>query len=151
MTTYCRGSVSYRKVKHPGHPGYFQICWLYDSSDDNLPGTYCRRSVSYRKVKHPGYPGYSKMCWLYNSSDVYRRRVRYSSNFRGGIVSKAHGPLYHSTLGSRVIKKKEKKYRRRAARETTSFHAVTARVASLWCRRDTCLPTFLITLEPRVE
>ena len=29
--------------------------------------------------------------------------------FRGGLVFKAHGPLYHSTLGSRVSKKKEKK------------------------------------------
>ena len=26
--------------------------------------------------------------------------------FRGGLVSKAHRLLYHSTLGSRVIKKK---------------------------------------------
>ena len=29
--------------------------------------------------------------------------------FRGGLVSKAHGFWYHSTLGSRVIKKKKKK------------------------------------------
>ena len=28
--------------------------------------------------------------------------------FRGGLVSKAHRWLYHSTLGSRVIRKKEK-------------------------------------------
>ena len=28
--------------------------------------------------------------------------------FRGGLVLKAHRPLYHSTLGSRVIKKKKK-------------------------------------------
>ena len=27
----------------------------------------------------------------------------------GGLVFGAHRPLYHSTLGSRVIKKKEKK------------------------------------------
>jgi len=27
--------------------------------------------------------------------------------FRGGLVFKAHGLLYHSTLGSRVIKKKK--------------------------------------------
>ena len=29
--------------------------------------------------------------------------------FRGGLVSKGHRWLYHSTLGSRVIKKKKKK------------------------------------------
>jgi hypothetical protein len=28
--------------------------------------------------------------------------------FRGGLVFKAHRLLYHSTLGSRVIKKKKK-------------------------------------------
>jgi hypothetical protein len=28
--------------------------------------------------------------------------------FRGGLVSRAHRLLYHSTLGSRVIKKKKK-------------------------------------------
>jgi hypothetical protein len=29
--------------------------------------------------------------------------------FRGGLVFEAHRLLYHSTLGSRVIKKKKKK------------------------------------------
>ena len=29
--------------------------------------------------------------------------------FRGGLVCKAHGLVYHSTLGLRVIKKKKKK------------------------------------------
>jgi len=29
--------------------------------------------------------------------------------FRGGLVIKAHGLLYHSTLGLRLIKKKTKK------------------------------------------
>jgi len=29
--------------------------------------------------------------------------------FRGGLVFKAHRLVYHSTLGSRVIKKKKKK------------------------------------------
>jgi len=29
--------------------------------------------------------------------------------FRGGLVFKAHRSLYHSTLGSRVIKKKKKR------------------------------------------
>ena len=33
--------------------------------------------------------------------------------FRGGLVFKAHRPLYHPTLGSRVIKKK-KKYRQKS-------------------------------------
>ena len=35
--------------------------------------------------------------------------------FRGGLVFKAHRWLYHSTLGSRVIKKK----RRRSSAEST--------------------------------
>ena len=30
--------------------------------------------------------------------------------FRGGLVFKAHRLVYHSTLGSRVIKKKKNKY-----------------------------------------
>ena len=33
---------------------------------------------------------------------------RYVKRFRGGLVFKAHRWLYHSTLGSRVIKKKKK-------------------------------------------
>ena len=31
--------------------------------------------------------------------------------FRGGLVFKAHRPVYHSTLGLRVIKKKKNEYR----------------------------------------
>ena len=34
-----------------------------------------------------------------------RRNVK---RFQAGLVSKAHSLLYHSTLGSRVIKKKKK-------------------------------------------
>ena len=33
-------------------------------------------------------------------------QVRNVQRFRGGLVFKAHRPLYHSTLGLRVIKKK---------------------------------------------
>jgi hypothetical protein len=33
--------------------------------------------------------------------------------FRGGLVFKARGLLNHSTLGSRVVKKQEKKKKRR--------------------------------------
>ena len=36
---------------------------------------------------------------------LLRRCVK---RFRGGLVSKAHRPLHHSTLGSRVIKKKKR-------------------------------------------
>ena len=32
---------------------------------------------------------------------------RLLKRFRGGLVVKAHRPLYHSTLGSKVIKKKK--------------------------------------------
>ena len=41
----------------------------------------------------------------------HQRGVRHSRNvgrFRGGLVFEAHRLLYHSTLGSRVIKKKKK-------------------------------------------
>jgi len=34
----------------------------------------------------------------------------YLERFRGGLVFKAHRWLYHSTLGSRVIKKKKRRY-----------------------------------------
>ena len=34
---------------------------------------------------------------------------RHVQRFRGGLVFKAHRLLYHSTLGSRVIKKKKKR------------------------------------------
>ena len=40
------------------------------------------------------------------SEQLLRRIVK---RFRGALVSKAHELLYHSTLGSRVIKKKKKK------------------------------------------
>jgi len=36
---------------------------------------------------------------------VLHRNVK---RFRGGLEFKAHRPVYHSTLGSRVIKKKKK-------------------------------------------
>ena len=35
--------------------------------------------------------------------------------FRGGLVLKAHRHLYHSNLGSRVIKKEEEGYWRRVS------------------------------------
>jgi hypothetical protein len=34
---------------------------------------------------------------------------RNEEQFRGGLVFKAHSWLYHSTLGSRVIKKKQRR------------------------------------------
>ena len=36
--------------------------------------------------------------------------TRHVERFRGGLVFKAHRLLYNSTLGSRVMKKKEKEY-----------------------------------------
>jgi hypothetical protein len=41
-------------------------------------------------------------------SDLTRRKDE-SERFRGGLVFKAHRLLYHSTLDSRVIKRKKKK------------------------------------------
>jgi len=40
---------------------------------------------------------------------LHKRQQRSVKRFRGGLVAKAHGWLYHSTQGSRVIKKKKKK------------------------------------------
>ena len=46
---------------------------------------------------------------------LLRRNVK---RFRGGLVSKARRPLYHSTLGSRVMMKKKKtRLQRRVGRE----------------------------------
>ena len=39
-----------------------------------------------------------------SQEQMLRRNVK---RFRGGIVFKAHGLVYHSTLGLRVIKKKK--------------------------------------------
>ena len=39
--------------------------------------------------------------------------------FRGGLVFKAHGLLYHSTLSLRVIKKKKKKKKIRQPRSSS--------------------------------
>ena len=48
---------------------------------------------------------------LHMSPQVWTPRPlgRNEKRFRGGLVFKAHRLLYHSTLGSRVIKKKKKK------------------------------------------
>ena len=40
---------------------------------------------------------------------------RNGKQFRGGLVFKAHGLVYHSTLGSEVIKKKKVGHRRQEA------------------------------------
>jgi hypothetical protein len=58
--------------------------------------------------------------WLYNlvlklpanvagAADARREQPLYRNvkRFRGGLVFKAHKPVSHSTLGSRVIKKKK--------------------------------------------
>jgi len=42
----------------------------------------------------------------FKSFKLLHRNVQ---RFRGGLVFKAHRLLYHSTLGSRVIKKKKKR------------------------------------------
>ena len=41
------------------------------------------------------------------SSEPHLGHVEAVQRFRGGLVFKAHRLLYHSTLGSRVIKKKK--------------------------------------------
>ena len=46
-----------------------------------------------------------------SSGGVYAEQVTACRNvqrFRGGLVFKAHGLLYHSTLGLRVIKREER-------------------------------------------
>ena len=54
------------------------------------------------------------------SASYFLREQLLSRNveqFRGGLVSKAHKLLYHSTLGLRVIKNKKKKYLSEASGE----------------------------------
>ena len=46
-------------------------------------------------------------CGQVPRSDVVRCFRRNEKRFRGGLVCKAHRLVYHSTLGLRVIKKKE--------------------------------------------
>jgi hypothetical protein len=45
--------------------------------------------------------------------------------FRGGLVFNTHRVLYHSTLGSRVIKKKEEKRGHTRSRSATSAEAAS--------------------------
>ena len=42
-------------------------------------------------------------------SHFFSRSIMNLQRFRGGLVFKAHGPLYHSTVGLRIIIKKKKK------------------------------------------
>ena len=48
------------------------------------------------------------LLWGQRVVDVPHHPPRHLSWFRGGLVFKAHRWLCHSTLGSRVIKKKKK-------------------------------------------
>ena len=50
-----------------------------------------------------GTPVLLSMCFMASAVILGQRDVK---RFRGGLVFKAHRPLYHSTLGLRVIKKK---------------------------------------------
>ena len=45
------------------------------------------------------------VAWNQGGLPVLRRNAK---QFRGGLVSKAHRRVYHSTLGSRVIKKRSR-------------------------------------------
>ena len=56
-----------------------------------------------RQVVEP-VPGMEPALQLSVSEQPLYRNMQW---FRGGLVCKAHGLLYHSTLGSRAIKKKE--------------------------------------------
>ena len=68
---------------------------------------------------------------------LLRRNVE---RFRGGLVFKAHGLLYHSTLGLRVIKKKR-------SSETTDCEDRLVCTAG----EESLVLLFFITLTPRVE
>ena len=56
-------------------------------------------------VTCPGSLSGEVFCWSFGSTTDELRNVK---RFRGGLVSKAHRRVYHSTLGWRVIKKKKK-------------------------------------------
>ena len=59
----------------------------------------------------------------YDSQLLHRNVQR----FRGGLVFKAHGLLYHSTLGLRVIKKKKKKKKKQKNGCASGFGSSTPR------------------------
>ena len=50
--------------------------------------------------------------------------AEYVKRFRGGLVFKAHRPLYHSTLSSRVIKKKKKNHQPSERGQIALFHVL---------------------------
>ena len=75
---------------------------------------------------------------------LWARYPRNVKRFRGGLVLKAHRWLKHSTLGSRVMKKKKKEplYVRAAGRRLRVCDEEPRRGVFFFC---------CITLKPRVE
>ena len=63
---------------------------------------------SYYATKFPN--DGTKIKFIYEPGRYEQLLRRNVKRFRGGLVFKAHRLLYHSTLGLRVIKKKNKKY-----------------------------------------
>ena len=88
------------------------------------------------------------------------------NRFRGGLVFKAHRLLYHSTLGSRVIKKKKKsspenfgtifEFDAPSIEELEPVHgpatvSFTHQISQLFDGQIFNSFLFFITLKPRVE
>jgi len=65
------------------------------------------------------------------SSQFKNRNVK---RFRGGLVSKAHRLLYHSTLGSRGIKKKRRRRRRAQSGPRARMSSMSPVVPCRWFR-----------------
>ena len=95
------------------------LCWMSFSQDSNHTPKRAPFRVSLEKGQESGGggvdgPGGERMRFV--QARPLRATVQVSPlskvrRFRGGLVFKAHRLLYHSTLGSREIKKKKKKRR----------------------------------------
>ena len=95
------------------------LCWMSFSQDSNHTPKRAPFRVSLEKGQESGGwvidgPGGEHMRFV--QARPLRATVQVSPlskvrRFRGGLVFKAHRLLYHSTLGSREIKKKKKKRR----------------------------------------
>jgi len=93
-----------------------RLCWQFDElwegcresrrcSRDTYPESYISKNTSIRRKQWQT----SRMLVLVRQRlAVYHKLpARTVKRFRGGLVFKVHRWLYHSTLGSRVIKKKK--------------------------------------------
>ena len=80
---------------------------------------------------------------------IPRRNVK---RFRRGLVCEAHRPLYHSTLGLRVIKKKKKKTKlRMKSEESSSVAANLSKSDTTFREREFFIDNLLVRIHLIIE